>query len=88
MTQVKVYGSDSCPFSRAARRLLDKRSIPYDYRCVDDAPDVRREMESRSGGTSVPQIFIGDRHIGGFDDLSELDEDDKLDELLAGAGDA
>ena len=82
MLTVKIYGSATCPFTRAARRLLDTKGVAYEFYSVDNAPEVRREMEERAGRHTVPQIFIGDRHIGGFDDLAEMEADDRLDELV------
>ena len=83
MPNVEVFGSANCPFSRAARRLLDRKGVEYAYRSVDDAPEVRSDMTDRCGESTVPQIFIGGRHIGGFDDLAELEADERLDEMLA-----
>lgn len=83
MSDVIVYGTAMCPYCTLARTLLDKKGISYDDIRVDEQPERRGEMESRTNGhTSVPQIFIGDMHVGGFDDLVELDIDDELDPLL------
>jgi len=62
--------------------LLDKKGVSYTEFRVDRDICLRREMEQRSQRTSVPQIFIGDKHIGGFDDLAELEYVEKLDSLL------
>jgi len=83
MTKVVMYSTGACPYCVRARRLLDAKGVDYTDIRVDKEPQYRPEMEARSRRTSVPQIFIGDYHVGGFDDLSELDMDDKLDELLA-----
>lgn len=83
MQDVIVYGTAMCPYCTRARTLLDKKGISYDDIRIDEQPERRGEMESRTNGrTSVPQIFVGDVHIGGFDDLTELDIDDELDPLL------
>ena len=83
MAKVEIYSSELCGFCHAARRLLSNKDVDYIEYSVDRRPDVREEMIGRAGGkTSVPQIFIGDRHVGGYDDLAELDMDDELDPLL------
>lgn len=77
-----MYSTALCPYCSRARQLLDKKNVDYIDIRIDKQPEYRSEMESRSSNTSVPQIFIDDYHVGGFDDLSELEFDDKLDELL------
>ena len=79
---IDFYVSKICPFCMMAKRLLDSKGLSYNVIDVDNDMEKRREMESRAQRTSVPQIFFGDRHIGGFDDLSELDGDGELDELI------
>jgi glutaredoxin 3 len=83
MPEVVMYSTGACPYCARARALLDKKGIAYtDYR-VDEQPERRREMEGRSGGAhTVPQIFIDEHHVGGFDELSELAIDGELDALL------
>ena len=78
---VIMYESPACPFCRAARVFFEKRSINFESILVDSR-DVFDEMVKRSGRDSVPQIFIGDHHVGGYDDLVELDMDDGLEPLL------
>lgn len=82
MPNVVMYSTGACPYCVRARRLLDNKGVGYKEIRVDMEPAQRTEMEQRSGRTSVPQIFIGDYHVGGFDDMAELDFDGKLDELL------
>ncbi|MDH5435678.1 MAG: glutaredoxin 3 [Gammaproteobacteria bacterium] len=82
MAKVVIYSTAFCPYCSRARQLLDKKNVDYIDIRIDKQPEYRSEMESRSGNTSVPQIFIDDYHVGGFDDLSELEFDDKLDEML------
>lgn len=82
MPKVVMYSTALCPYCSRARQLLDKKNVDYIDIRIDKQPEYRSEMESRSSNTSVPQIFIDDYHVGGFDDLSELEFDDKLDELL------
>ncbi len=63
--------------------MLDKKGWHYESLVVDRNPELRDQMQQRSGRTSVPQIFFGDEHIGGFDDMAELDADGQLDVLYA-----
>jgi len=79
---VEMYSSSWCPFCEAAARLLEKKGVAVTVHLVDGQPAVRAEMEKRSGRRTVPQIFIGDRHVGGCDDLLELDAEGDLDALL------
>lgn len=80
--KVEIYSTRLCPYCARARSLLDKKGVRYTEFRVDLNKELRDEMEQRSRRTSVPQIFIGDRHIGGFDDLIELEMDEELDEIL------
>lgn len=82
MPQVTMYTTASCPFCVRARNLLDKKGVAYTDIRIDDQPEIRPEMERLSGRSSVPQIFIDEFHVGGFDDLAELDIDGELDERL------
>lgn len=81
---VSVYLTETCPYCGAARMLLTKKGVRYTEFVVSRDPDLRAEMEQKSGRTSVPQIFIGDLHVGGFDELYALDKAGELDPLLAG----
>ena len=65
--------------------LLKKRGLTYDDVLVSEDPDERKEMIARSGSQSVPQIFIGEKTIGGFDELYALDQNGELDRLLDGS---
>jgi len=78
---ITLYESAWCGFCRAAKRLLDKKGWPYESLVVDGNPELRRAMEERSGRRTVPQIYIGEVHVGGFDDLAELDADGALETL-------
>ena len=82
---IVMYESDWCGYCRAARRLLAQKGWEYESRLVDGNPELRAEMRERSGRTSVPQIFFGDHHVGGYDDLAALDADGELDALRDGA---
>lgn len=85
MPAVTVYSTRACVYCMRAKTLLQSRHIAYTEYLVDQEPARRVEMQQKSGGRrSVPQIFIGDRHIGGYDDLYALDRRGELDRLLAG----
>jgi glutaredoxin 3 len=79
-----MYTTSWCPYCDRARRLLKLKDVTYTEIDVESAPEKRTEMQNRSGRRSVPQIFIGDHHVGGSDDLHALEEAGKLDALLAG----
>lgn len=78
-----LYGNASCPFCGAARMLLTKKGVDYDDVSVTDDPARYAEMQQKSGRRTVPQIFIGETHVGGFDELYALDQSGELDKLLA-----
>ncbi len=79
---IVIYGTEFCSYCTAARMLLKKKGLSYEDILVSQDDEKRREMERRSGGRTVPQIFINDEPIGGFDDLYSLDQSGRLDELL------
>jgi glutaredoxin 3 len=83
--KITIYGSATCSYCVAARMLLKKRGLTYDDVLVSEDPDERKEMIARSGSQSVPQIFIGEQTIGGFDELHALDQNGELDRLLDGS---
>jgi len=81
-----VYSTGWCPYCVRARALLERKGLPFREIKVDENPAEREAMLARSGGRrTVPQIFIGDHHVGGFDELYALDKAGKLDALTAGA---
>ena len=82
--RLTMYTTSWCPYCSRARSLLTRKGVQFDDIDVDAAPEKRVEMQSRSGRRSVPQIFIGDQHVGGCDDLHALEAAGKLDALLAG----
>lgn len=84
MASIKIYTTPICPYCVRAKALLKKKGASYEEIDVFMDPDKREEMESISHRRTVPQIFIGDRHVGGCDDLYELEHEGKLDPLLAG----
>ena len=81
---VVVYLAGWCPYCQRARSLLSKKGVQVREIDVDDDPQLREEMIARSGRRTVPQIFIGEKHVGGCDDLMALDERGELDRLLQG----
>ena len=81
-SKVVLYTSGLCPYCSRAKRFLDDRNINYEEIRVDKERGMRAEMQQRSGGDSVPQIFIGDRHVGGYDDLIALQDRGELNDLL------
>ena len=84
MPKVEIYVKTFCGFCFRAKRLLDSKGIEYEEHEVSFGGPERQEMIERSGGrTTVPQIFIGGRHIGDCDELLELESQGKLDLLLA-----
>ncbi|MEO2039235.1 glutaredoxin 3 [Martelella sp. FLE1502] len=84
MANIDIYTRDFCGFCARAKSLLDKKGVAYTEYNATETPDVRAKMIDRAGGRSTfPQIFIGDRHIGGCDDLYALDAAGQLDPLLA-----
>jgi glutaredoxin 3 len=82
---VTVYLSDWCPYCQRARGLLAQKNVDFSEINVEDDPKLRQEMIARSNRRTVPQIFIGDKHVGGCDDLFELDRSGELDRLIQGA---
>ena len=80
--QVLMYTTGWCPYCERARKLLAAKQVSFEEVDIDAAPGKRAEMQTRSGRSSVPQIFIGDQHVGGSDDLAALDAAGKLDALL------
>ncbi|MGA2187733.1 MAG: glutaredoxin 3 [Steroidobacteraceae bacterium] len=82
---ITVYVTGWCPYCQRAKHLLTEKSLAFTEINVDDDEEFRREMMARSGRRSVPQIFIGDKHVGGCDDLIALDGNGELDRLIQGA---
>jgi len=83
MQNVEIYSSDYCPFCTRAKALLTHKGISFEEFKVDMRRDLKLEMIERANGrTSVPQIFIGETHVGGCDDLFALESTKQLDALL------
>jgi glutaredoxin 3 len=79
-----MYATAWCPYCARARALFESKGVAFTEIDVDATSGARDEMRQRSGRNSVPQIFIGERHIGGFDDTHALDQAGELDPLLTG----
>ena len=83
MSQVTIYTKAYCPYCVRALSVLNSKGVSYQEVRIDEQPELRPEMIERAGGRStVPQIFIGQRHIGGCDDMLALDASGQLDPLL------
>ncbi|MBX3574542.1 MAG: glutaredoxin 3 [Mesorhizobium sp.] len=84
MAQVTIYTRDFCGYCAAAKRLLSEKGVDFVEHDASFSPELRKEMIQRANGRSTfPQIFVGETHVGGCDDLYELDRTGKLDPLLA-----
>ena len=84
MPNVVIYTSSWCPFCIRAKSLLDRKGVAYEEISVDGKPALRSEMASKAGRTSVPQIWIGEAHVGGCDELHALERAGRLDSMLQG----
>ena len=82
MKKVIIYSTRICPYCVRAKNFFEKKNIDYTEIMIDQDPSLITEMVEKSGRQSVPQIFIDDYHVGGFDDLIEHDMDGKLEDLL------
>jgi glutaredoxin 3 len=80
--RVVMYGADWCGYCARARALLEAKGVAYEMIDTDIVPGARQEAAKRSGRGTIPQIFIGDQHVGGSDDLAALEADGRLDSLL------
>lgn len=85
MPDIIVYTSNFCPYCTMAKRLLEKKGAAFTEINVDSKPGLRFEMMQKTNRRTVPQIFIGEQHIGGFDDLYALETSNELDPLLSPA---
>lgn len=85
MQKIDIYTKGYCPYCRRALSLLENKGASYGNIEIDKNPELRGGMITRAnGGSTVPQIFIGDTHVGGCDDLFALESSGKLDALIAG----
>jgi glutaredoxin 3 len=84
--EVVVYLTDWCPYCQRAKGLLAAKQVAFKEINIDDDAKFREEMTARAQRRTVPQIFIGDKHVGGCDDLFALEQSGELDRLIQGAG--
>lgn len=82
MPTIVIYTTNICPYCIRAKRLLERKKVEYQEIRIDNDPKQMLIMLQRSQRRTVPQIFIDDYHVGGYDDLAELDVDGELDKLL------
>ena len=85
MQPVEIYTTPLCGYCHAAKRLLDAKGAAYAERDVSRDRELRAEMERRSGRRTVPQIWVGETHVGGYDDLAAMEREGRLMPLLQGA---
>jgi glutaredoxin 3 len=83
MPDILIYTANLCPFCTMAKRLLDKKGASYSEINIDSKPEGRQEMMEKTKRRTVPQIYIGSTHVGGFDELRALDMKGELDTLLS-----
>jgi glutaredoxin 3 len=84
MAEVTIYSTSVCPYCIRAKQLLERKGVAYkEVNLSNEAPEVRVELMQRTNHRTVPQIFIGEQFIGGFDQLYALEREGKLDDLLA-----
>ncbi len=87
MAKVRMYSTAVCPYCQMAERLLRERGVvSIEKILIDTDPAQRAEMMQKTGRRTVPQIYIGDTHVGGYDELAALDRDGKLNALLGTQG--
>ena len=86
MAEIIIYTRQLCGYCTAAKRLLQSKGVAFREIDTSFEPDKRRQMMTRSGRSTFPQIFIGERHVGGCDDLYALDRSGELDRILAAEG--
>ncbi|MBD3776256.1 MAG: glutaredoxin 3 [Thiotrichales bacterium] len=82
MAHVVIYLTQTCPYCNMAKRLLDSKGVSYETIDVGRDPQLWADLRAKCGRETVPQIYIGDHHVGGFDDLSAADKRGEIDPLL------
>jgi glutaredoxin 3 len=82
MTEIIIYTAPLCPYCTMAKRLFERKGASYKEINIDSQPGLREEVMTKTRRRTVPQIFIGEFHVGGFDDLQALDRQGELDPLL------
>ncbi len=79
---VKIYTKNYCPYCAKAKTLLDSLKIQYDETDITETPEIIEELSAKSGFKTVPQIFVGDKCLGGYSDIAKLHEEGKLVDIL------
>ena len=82
MSKILIYSSNLCPYCTMAKKLFERKGLSYDEINIDSKPEIREEMMLKTKRRTVPQIYIGDYHVGGFNELYALDQNEQLEELL------
>ncbi len=82
--RITLYGTQRCPFCVRAKRLLERKGVAFEEISVEDRDDLREWLVETTGQRTVPQIFAGERSLGGFSELEELEREGKLDSALRG----
>ena len=82
MAKVVIYCTKTCPYCNMAKRLLDSKGATYESIDIGGDAKLWADLEAKTGRNTVPQVFIGDQHIGGFDELSAADKRGEIDPLL------
>lgn len=82
MAKVVIYSKDHCSYCVRAKNLLKSKGVAFEEHNIENKPEEMKALMERTGMRTVPQIFIDDKLIGGFDDMNALDKDGKLDPLL------
>ncbi len=85
MVDVRVYSASVCGYCRAAKSLLESKGVQYREIMLDSDPELRLKIMRESGQRTVPQIWVGNTHVGGFSELREMERSGRLDELLSSA---
>jgi glutaredoxin 3 len=86
MVPVRVYSKQNCPYCVRAKALLDRKQVPYEEIDVEGNDDLRAWLVEATGQRTVPQIFAGERSLGGFTDVDAMDRQGRLDPILRGEG--
>ena len=79
---VKIYTKNYCPYCTQAKSLLDSLDVKYEETDITDTPEIIEELSAKSGFRTVPQIFVGDKCLGGYSDIAKLHEEGKLVDIL------
>ena len=87
MPSIIMYSSSLCGFCRAAKALLQRKGLEFEEVLVDQQPQLRADMMRKSGQRTVPQIWVGDSHVGGYTDLAALESSGELDTLIEAQSD-